>query len=96
MRLCGWESAGGRKGGRVSGTAAGHRPHAAAHNITHYTHPSTRAGLYLPTSDVDAVIMGSGCADIPQGLKALATALARRNMAKNMQVGRLGGGEARG
>lgn len=31
--------------------------------------------------------MGSGCADVPQGLKALATALARRNMAKNMQVG---------
>ncbi len=111
-------------------------------------------GLYLPTSDVDAVIMGSGCTDVPQvraaaldhsvskcgpscsesagldwartampasgagpglvaplkttpapqavpptqeaprslacpssqGLKALANALARRNMAKNMQV----------
>lgn len=24
------------------------------------------AGLYLPTSDVDAVIMGSGCTDVPQ------------------------------
>ena len=44
------------------------------------------AGLYLPTSDVDAVIMGSGCTDVPQGLKALATALARKNMAKNMQA----------
>lgn len=30
--------------------------------------------------------MGSGCADVPQGLKALANALARKNMAKNMQV----------
>jgi hypothetical protein len=30
--------------------------------------------------------MGSGCTDIPQGLKALATSLARKNMAKNMQV----------
>jgi hypothetical protein len=50
------------------------------------------AGLYLPTSDVDAVIMGSGCTDILQGLKALANALARKNMAKNMQVGgRVGG-----
>jgi hypothetical protein len=36
---------------------------------------------------VDAVIMGSGCTDVPQGLKALANALARKNMAKNMQVG---------
>lgn len=47
---------------------------------------SFATGLYLPTSDVDAVVMGSGCTDIPQGLKALANALARRNMAKNMQV----------
>ncbi|KAI7844721.1 hypothetical protein COHA_001808 [Chlorella ohadii] len=47
---------------------------------------SFATGLYLPTSDVDAVIMGSGCTDVPQGLKALANALARRNMAKNMQV----------
>ncbi|PRW59743.1 non-canonical poly(A) RNA polymerase PAPD5 [Chlorella sorokiniana] len=47
---------------------------------------SFATGLYLPTSDVDAVIMGSGCSDVPQGLKALANALARRNMAKNMQV----------
>lgn len=47
---------------------------------------SFATGLYLPTSDVDAVVMGSGCADVPQGLKALANALARKNMAKNMQV----------
>ncbi|KAI3436347.1 hypothetical protein D9Q98_002400 [Chlorella vulgaris] len=47
---------------------------------------SFATGLYLPTSDVDAVVMGSGCTDIPQGLKALATSLARKNMAKNMQV----------
>lgn len=44
------------------------------------------AGLYLPTSDIDAVVMGSGCTNIPQGLKALATALARKDLAKNMQV----------
>lgn len=47
---------------------------------------SFATGLYLPTSDVDAVIMHSGCADIPSGLKALATSLARKGLAKNMQV----------
>ena len=59
------------------------------------------AGLYLPTSDVDAVIIGSGCSDVPQGLKALANSLARKSMAKNMQVGSgwvgvWGGGGGRG
>lgn len=47
---------------------------------------SFATGLYLPTSDVDAVILDSGCTDIPQGLKALATSMARRNIACNMQV----------
>lgn len=44
------------------------------------------AGLYLPTSDLDAVVIGSGCTDIPQGLKALAQSLLRKKLAKNMQV----------
>jgi non-canonical poly(A) RNA polymerase PAPD5/7 len=47
---------------------------------------SFATGLYLPTSDLDAVILHSGCTDIPSGLKALANALTRRNLAKNMQV----------
>jgi non-canonical poly(A) RNA polymerase PAPD5/7 len=47
---------------------------------------SFATGLYLPTSDLDAVILNSGCTDIPSGLKALANALTRRNLAKNMQI----------
>jgi non-canonical poly(A) RNA polymerase PAPD5/7 len=47
---------------------------------------SFATGLYLPTSDLDTVILHSGCTDIPSGLKALANALTRRNLAKNMQV----------
>jgi hypothetical protein len=45
-----------------------------------------RAGLYLPTSDIDAVLLHSGCRDPRQGLKALANALHRRDMATNVQV----------
>lgn len=44
------------------------------------------AGLYLPTSDIDAVLLHSGCRDPRQGLKALANALHRRDMATNVQV----------
>ena len=44
------------------------------------------AGLYLPTSDVDAVVVNSGCADVPAGLKALAQSLLRKKLAKNVQV----------
>ena len=47
---------------------------------------SFATGLYLPTSDLDAVILHSGCTDIPQGLKALAIALSRKKMVKNMQL----------
>eukprot|EP00854_Cymbomonas_tetramitiformis_P027269 gene27269-33581_t len=47
---------------------------------------SYATGLYLPGSDIDAVILNSGCDNLPNGLKALATALTRRNMAKNVQV----------
>lgn len=47
---------------------------------------SFATGLYVPTSDVDLVIMDSGCRDITSGLKALAAALARKQVAKSIQV----------
>ncbi|GAB4823273.1 hypothetical protein N2152v2_010319 [Parachlorella kessleri] len=47
---------------------------------------SFATGLYLPTSDVDAVVVDSGCADVPAGLKALAQSLLRKKLAKNVQV----------
>ena len=45
------------------------------------------AGLFLPTSDLDLVIVNSGCRDVRGGLRALANALTRKGMAKQMQVG---------
>ena len=47
---------------------------------------SFATGLYLPTSDIDAVILRSGCRQVQDGLRALANALSRRGMAKNVQV----------
>lgn len=47
------------------------------------------AGLYLPSSDMDVVVMDSRCGDILPALKAVANCLARRDLAKNIQVGRL-------
>lgn len=47
---------------------------------------SFATGLYLPTSDIDAVILHSGCRQVQDGLRALANALSRRGMAKNVQV----------
>ena len=44
------------------------------------------AGLYLPTSDIDLVVMDSKCGDVPLALKALASSLLRRSMAKGIQV----------
>ena len=44
------------------------------------------AGLFLPTSDLDIVIINSGCRDVRGGLRALANALTRKGMAKQMQV----------
>lgn len=44
------------------------------------------AGLYLPTSDLDVVVVGSGCADVRSALKAMANSLVRRSMGKNIQV----------
>ncbi|CAN6483329.1 unnamed protein product [Victoria cruziana] len=47
---------------------------------------SFRTGLYLPTSDIDVVILNSNL-DTPQiGLRALSRALSQRNLAKNIQV----------
>ena len=42
--------------------------------------------MYLPTSDIDCVVLNSGCTDVAAGLRALATAALRRNLAKNIQV----------
>lgn len=47
---------------------------------------SFATGLYLPTSDIDVVILNSGCGDIQSGLRALAKALAKDAIAKNLQV----------
>ena len=44
------------------------------------------AGLYLPTSDLDLVILDSGCTDIVSGLRALANCLVRKGLAKAIQV----------
>ena len=44
------------------------------------------AGLYLPTSDMDLVIINSGCNDIERGLRALGKAMVGEGMARNVQV----------
>ncbi|KAJ0101093.1 hypothetical protein Patl1_04628 [Pistacia atlantica] len=43
-------------------------------------------GLYLPTSDIDVVILGSGIRNPPTGLQALSRALSQRGIAKKIQV----------
>eukprot|EP00199_Chlamydomonas_sp_CCMP681_P000819 CAMPEP_0119102870 /NCGR_PEP_ID=MMETSP1180-20130426/1473_1 /TAXON_ID=3052 ORGANISM="Chlamydomonas cf sp, Strain CCMP681" /NCGR_SAMPLE_ID=MMETSP1180 /ASSEMBLY_ACC=CAM_ASM_000741 /LENGTH=507 /DNA_ID=CAMNT_0007087247 /DNA_START=36 /DNA_END=1556 /DNA_ORIENTATION=- len=47
---------------------------------------SFATGLFVPTSDVDVVILDSNCTDIQSGLKALAAALMRKSVAQNVQV----------
>ncbi|WOL14536.1 non-canonical poly(A) RNA polymerase PAPD5 isoform X1 [Canna indica] len=47
---------------------------------------SFRTGLYLPTSDIDVVIMDSEVKSPQMGLYALARALSQRSVAKKMQV----------
>ncbi|XP_021894688.1 non-canonical poly(A) RNA polymerase PAPD5 isoform X2 [Carica papaya] len=47
---------------------------------------SFSTGLYLPTSDVDVVILKSGIKNPQTGLQALARALAQRGIAKKIQV----------
>ena len=52
----------------------------------HQKEQAAAAGLYLPTSDIDLVVMDSKCGDVPIALKALASSLLRRSMAKGIQV----------
>ncbi|GFR42624.1 hypothetical protein Agub_g3555, partial [Astrephomene gubernaculifera] len=47
---------------------------------------SYATGLYVPTSDVDLVILDSGCSNVQAGLKALAAALTKRNVGRAIQV----------
>lgn len=47
---------------------------------------SFATGLFLPTSDMDLVVTGSGCGNVAQGLRALAQAFTRKGLVKNVQV----------
>nr|KJB13375.1 hypothetical protein B456_002G071000 [Gossypium raimondii] len=47
---------------------------------------SFRTGLYLPTSDIDVMILESGIKNPQTGLYALSRALSQRGIAKKMQV----------
>ncbi|XP_027341411.1 non-canonical poly(A) RNA polymerase PAPD5 isoform X3 [Abrus precatorius] len=47
---------------------------------------SFRTGLYLPTSDIDVVILKSGLPNPQIGLNAISRALSQRGMAKKIQV----------
>ncbi|GMJ05238.1 TRF4/5-Like [Hibiscus trionum] len=47
---------------------------------------SFRTGLYLPTSDIDVIILESGIKNPQTGLHALSRALSQRGIAKKMQV----------
>ncbi|XP_057970535.1 uncharacterized protein LOC131159538 isoform X2 [Malania oleifera] len=47
---------------------------------------SFKTGIYLPTSDIDVVILGSNIRTPQIGLVALSRALSQRGIAKNMQV----------
>uniref|UniRef100_A0A1J3H8V1 polynucleotide adenylyltransferase n=1 Tax=Noccaea caerulescens TaxID=107243 RepID=A0A1J3H8V1_NOCCA len=47
---------------------------------------SYRTGLYLPTSDIDVVILESGITNPQLGLRALSRALSQRGIAKNILV----------
>ena len=42
--------------------------------------------LYLPTSDIDAVILNSGCNNIQTALRALAKSLSRKKLAENIVI----------
>ncbi|KAK7244308.1 hypothetical protein RIF29_39128 [Crotalaria pallida] len=47
---------------------------------------SFRTGLYLPTSDIDVVILGAGLPNPQMGLNALSRALSQKGIAKKIQV----------
>ena len=44
------------------------------------------AGLYLPTSDIDLVVMDSGAPDVKMALRALSRKLSESAIATNIQV----------
>ena len=44
------------------------------------------AGLYLPTSDMDVVVINSGCTDIPRALRGIGNLLVEKGMGKEIQV----------
>ena len=45
------------------------------------------AGLYLPTSDIDLVVMDSKSADVRTALYAVSRKLSERKIARDVQVG---------
>ena len=45
------------------------------------------AGLYLPTSDIDLVVMDSNSADVRTALYAVSRKLTERKIARDVQVG---------
>lgn len=45
------------------------------------------AGLYLPTSDIDLVVMDSKSADVRTALYAVSRKLSERQIARDVQVG---------
>jgi non-canonical poly(A) RNA polymerase PAPD5/7 len=47
---------------------------------------SFATGLFLPSSDIDAVILDSKCSDIRQGLRVLGKALSRKKIAVEVQT----------
>lgn len=66
---------------RVSGVVQSIWPHSQVKVFGSFA-----TGLYLPTSDVDVVVLDSGCTALQDGLKALAKALTRGHVGKNIQV----------
>jgi len=60
--------------------------HCQDHNARDLTDACT-AGLYLPTSDIDLVVMDSGADDVKIALKALGNKLGNTGIATKIQVG---------
>ncbi len=48
--------------------------------------PLLPPGLYVPTSDIDIVIMGTGANNVALALRALGNALQQRGLVRNLQV----------
>lgn len=62
------------------------RPQDVGSPRAHWVESDGSTGLYLPNSDLDLVVMKSGCEDVVKGLKALATSLTRRSLATDIMV----------